>query len=250
MGKAIDLIGQKFGMLTVVSRGPNSKHRKAQWWCKCDCGNKDLKLILGESLRNGKTNSCGCLAKNLFTKKYNNYKLDGEYGVGFTSNTNQEFYFDLEDYDKIKDYCWDECTRESGYRALVAYDKETKSMITMSQIIIGKWCDHIDRNTLNNRKKNLRETTPLENSHNVSRRKDNTSGVTGVYYNKEYGFWCATISVNHKRLWLGCFNEKEDAIKARLEAEVKYYGDYPSQRDLFDKYQIDFNHKKDIENRK
>ena len=39
-------------------------------------------------------------------KKYNKYDLSGEYGIGWTSNTNQEFYFDLEDYDKIKDYCW------------------------------------------------------------------------------------------------------------------------------------------------
>ena len=63
-------------------------------------------------MKHGHTKSCGCLnnekrsllGKN--SKKYNKYNLNGEYGIGWTSNTNEEFYFDLEDYDKIKDYCW------------------------------------------------------------------------------------------------------------------------------------------------
>ena len=37
-------------------------------------------------------------------KKYNRYDLSGEYGIGWTTNTNHVFYFDLEDYEKIKDY--------------------------------------------------------------------------------------------------------------------------------------------------
>ena len=37
-------------------------------------------------------------------KKYNTYDLSGEYGIGYTSK-GEEFYFDLDDYDKIKDYC-------------------------------------------------------------------------------------------------------------------------------------------------
>ena len=76
----------------------------------CDCGNKIV--TTGNSLKHGHTKSCGCLnnekrsllGKN--SKKYNKYNLNGEYGIGWTSNTNEEFYFDLEDYDKIKDYCW------------------------------------------------------------------------------------------------------------------------------------------------
>ena len=96
MGNTVDLIGQKFGMLTVMSRGPNNKYRKAQWWCKCDCGNPELTLVIGSSLRNGSTRSCGCLAQDLFTKKYNTYNLDGEYGIGYAINTNNEFYFDLD----------------------------------------------------------------------------------------------------------------------------------------------------------
>ena len=55
---AIDLTGQKFGRLTVVSRQGSSKGRKAVWLCKCECGN-DI-LVEGSKLRNGNTTSCGC----------------------------------------------------------------------------------------------------------------------------------------------------------------------------------------------
>lgn len=53
MPKSIDLIGQKFGRLTVVSRTDNNKEGRAMWLCQCDCGNK--KIVLGKSLRNGHT---------------------------------------------------------------------------------------------------------------------------------------------------------------------------------------------------
>ena len=60
----IDLTGQKFGRLTVIKREyPNNKWGRARWLCKCNCG-KD-KIIAGEQLRQGKTQSCGCLKLEL-----------------------------------------------------------------------------------------------------------------------------------------------------------------------------------------
>jgi len=60
-----DLTGRRFGNLTVIERSddyiqPNGR-RRARWLCLCDCGN--TKTIIGESLRGGKTLSCGCLQK-------------------------------------------------------------------------------------------------------------------------------------------------------------------------------------------
>lgn len=57
MPKLIDLTGQKFGHWTVIKRAEN-KGRKVAWTCRCDCGTE--KDILGESLRYGKSTSCGC----------------------------------------------------------------------------------------------------------------------------------------------------------------------------------------------
>ena len=61
MGKFIDLTGQKFGRLTVIERADNTKQGQAKWLCQCDCGRKTV--VMGKSLRNGNTKSCGCLQK-------------------------------------------------------------------------------------------------------------------------------------------------------------------------------------------
>ena len=66
-----DMVGKKFGRLTVIERYPvNTKDRKAQWVCKCDCGN--IAIASGKSLRTGSKLSCGCLRSETTTKK--NYK--------------------------------------------------------------------------------------------------------------------------------------------------------------------------------
>jgi hypothetical protein len=60
MGKFIDLVGQRFDMLTVVERVyPNTIANKARWRCLCDCGNEVIRI--SGDLKNGKNQSCGCL---------------------------------------------------------------------------------------------------------------------------------------------------------------------------------------------
>lgn len=67
----IDLTGEHFGRLTVISREGKNKRGNALWRCKCDCGNETI--VLGARLRNGKTKSCGCL-KEEFLKHHKNSK--------------------------------------------------------------------------------------------------------------------------------------------------------------------------------
>ena len=59
MGKVINEIGNKYGKLTVIERYIDKNCSKAKWLCKCECGNTTI--VLGKSLRNGNTRSCGCL---------------------------------------------------------------------------------------------------------------------------------------------------------------------------------------------
>lgn len=66
-GRAINEIGNKHGKLTVMARAMNDKRNRAQWVCKCDCGNEII--VLGTSLRNGNTQSCGCLHKERLHEK-------------------------------------------------------------------------------------------------------------------------------------------------------------------------------------
>lgn len=67
MPKPIDLTGQKFNRLTVIRRVENSKDGRTMWLCKCDCGNE--RIISGRSLRNGHTQSGGCLSRELNSKR-------------------------------------------------------------------------------------------------------------------------------------------------------------------------------------
>ena len=56
--RRIDLTGQRFGMLTVLEPGPNTKNGRTTWLCRCDCGN--MFLAQTKTLRSGKSWHCGC----------------------------------------------------------------------------------------------------------------------------------------------------------------------------------------------
>lgn len=236
MGKGghnfIDLTGQQFGRLTVLKRVHQPEHLKkrtdAYWLCECNCKEKNKIIIDGVKLRNGNTKSCGCLQKEIATKiakdnkKYNKYNLSGDYGIGYTTK-GEEFYFDLEDYNKIKDYCW---MKHNGYIVTVL----EKERISMHREIIN--CpsdievDHKNHNTYDNRKQNLRVANASQNNMNKGLRKHNTSGVTGVSWNNRDNRWVAQIGFNKKNIHLGNFVNFEDAVNARKKAEIKYFGEY------------------------
>lgn len=82
--------------------------------------------------------------------------------------------------------------------------------------------DHIDHNKLNNKITNLREVTHRENSLNRGINKNNTSGTVGVIWCKRDSKWRVSIRVNYKKIHLGHFFIKEEAIKARRHAERIY----------------------------
>jgi hypothetical protein len=233
-----DLTGQKFGRLIVIKRGENYVSPKgyitSRWWCQCDCGNPELVLVSRNNLKNGATKSCGCYKSeraSLTHKKYNSYNLSGEYGIGYTYNQDSfgrnEFYFDLEDYEIIKDFCWMFC---DDY--VVASDNKNNIMIQLHRIVMqidGKEIiDHIHGKTTrnDNRKSNLRMANKSQNAMNKDIRNDNTSGVTGVYWSKKAGKWAADIQKDGKRKYLGVFDNFDDAVAARKAAEKEYFGEY------------------------
>lgn len=246
-----DLTGQTFERLTVICQtedyvDPKGDHY-AQWLCVCGCSEHNLVIVGGSKLKNGHTKSCGCLQKertSISHKKYNQYSEKitdehGEYYIGFTNNTNKEFYIDADDYDKIKDYYWYEHINSlTGYSSLETVDPKNNKHIKMHYLIFGKYCDHTDRNPLNNRKYNLRNATFSENARNKSVQKNNTSGVTGVSWDTSRNKWESRISINGKSIILGRFVEKDDAIRSRLESEKKYFREFAPQRNLFEKYNI------------
>jgi hypothetical protein len=65
MFNSLDLTNQKFGRLTVIGQGSHIGKIKA-WNCVCECGNN--KLVITSNLRNGATQSCGCIKKERLQK--------------------------------------------------------------------------------------------------------------------------------------------------------------------------------------
>ena len=125
--------GDKYSHLTIIKEvepyiSPKGK-KKRKFLCQCDCNSAPIEVLLN-SLRRGHTTSCGCLQKEKtkeMHKKYNKYDLETyEYGVGYTTK-GEEFYFDKEDYPKIKGYCW----YIDKNRYVVTKDADTKKMIKM-----------------------------------------------------------------------------------------------------------------------
>lgn len=233
----VDLTGKRFDKLVVIKQiedyiSPKGE-RKSRWLCQCDCGNQVVRTT--NHLNRGHNQSCGCLQREIISnigkqnKKYNIYDLSGEHGIGYTSNTNKEFYFDLEDYDLIKDYCW----RENAYGYIETEDSYGKH-IKMHRMVMGFPNDSFDidhkhgQTTRNDNRKeeNLRIATRSQNQMNKTLQSNNTYGVAGVYWNKNLNKWTASISVNKKQIHLGVFITFNDAVKARKEAEEKYFGEW------------------------
>jgi hypothetical protein len=82
--------------------------------------------------------------------------------------------------------------------------------------------DHINHNKEDNSIANLRDVPHAENQRNKPRHSDNSSGYTGVQWNKVIRKWVATVCSEGKSIHLGCFDIKEDAVAARSSANVKY----------------------------
>ena len=219
----LNLAGKKIGLLTVKEPAPDIIKKSGRiypaWYCDCECGTKDY-VITTERLRNPKYKSCGCLNnESKFKKKYNKYDLSGEYGIGYTAK-GEKFYFDLEDYDKIKHYCWH--LSHDGYVAV----SNNKEYFLLHRFVMNAPqnydIDHINHKKYDNRKLNLRIATTLENCAN--RTPTNKYGINGIVH--KGNTWIVSIGYNNKHIYIGSFQSLDDAIKARKEAEEKYYGDF------------------------
>ena len=218
------MTGFQFGKLTVIKniQAPKDKPKDKKYWlCKCSCGGTTILSTSEINRKNRRVQSCGKCSVNT-------YDLSGEYGIGYTSK-GESFYFDLEDYDLLKTYSWSKT--KSGY--LLAYVKESnKKYVYMHRLILGLTddsnfdVDHQNHNTSDNKKENLRICTHQENIMNSTLAQNNKSGITGVRFDLNTNKWISNIAYNYKTIYLGSFPDFEDAVKARKEAEEKYFGEY------------------------
>lgn len=146
---------------------------------------------------------------------------------------------DDEDYFKINGYSWYlYYDNKNCINYVVAWVKKDNKRINIKMHRLITDCpremevDHINHNTLDNRKCNLRVCTHAENSRNRIINKNNNSGYIGVNLKMNkvkghtYMYWDSRITFNYKRIQLGLFKNKKDAAIAYNEAAIKYFGEF------------------------
>lgn len=227
----IDITGNKYARLTVKKYLGEGE---GMWLCQCECGN--FTKAQRNSLESGKKKSCGCYKKDLNNapRKKNTYVFTNSYIIGYTENQ-EKFYIDTEDYDLIKDYYW-------HIKNSYVYTNKNDKRMAMHRLIMGidknnnNVIDHINHKNFDNRRINLRVCTDHQNTMNRIVAKNNKSGTTGVY--KDKNKWRAVIFFKGKNIHLGSYENIEDAIIARLKAEKKYFKEFAPQQYMFEKYSL------------
>ena len=160
-------------------------------------------------------------------KKFNDYDLTSlNFGIGYASNGGM-FYFDKEDFEKIRCGCW-HIDPSTGYvRGIIP---PSKKKVYLHRVVTdakpNETVDHRNHNGIDNQKHNLRKCTRSQNSANMSVRCDNSSGHTGVWFDKSRNKWCAQITANKKRIDLGRFDDFETAVSTRIRAENEHFKEF------------------------
>ena len=94
----------------------------------------------------------------------------------------------------------------------------------------GMLIDHINCDRMDNRWSNLRLASPTQNSINGPRRRNNTSGHTGVYVHKANGRFYPYLQINGKNKKFGGYASMDEAVAVRIEAEKHYFGEFRPER--------------------
>ena len=143
-----------------------------------------------------------------------------------------EVLIDVEDIDKVQYYTWRVNKEAGGYFYIKTNTKRTdgkQGTLSLHRLIVNNpqdmLVDHINHNTLDNRKSNLRLVTNKQNQENVISCQSNnkTSGIRGVSWNKALGKWKVKIGHNGKHIHGGYFTNIQDAETKAIELRSKYF---------------------------
>ena len=142
---------------------------------------------------------------------------------------------DDEDFEWLNQWKW--AYHHSGYAVRTIYiASRNRKQISMHRLINGTpdgiETDHINHNRLDNRRGNLRNCTHLQNQHNFSMPKSNTSGYKGVDWHKPNHKWRAQIKFHGKKIHIGFFKNIGDAASAYETKAKELFGEFMNGNQL------------------
>lgn len=214
----VDIAGKKFGKLTAIRLTGERSRGELTWLCICDCGKE--KIARRDALKGGYTTSCGCLA---FLDR-NSKEPPSVRGARWIPIGHGKFTLvDSKNYKKLSKYRW--CLSHKYVQR-----RSNGKIIWMHYEVLrpptGKITDHKFRDTLDNRRSNLRISDKSQNTHNSHIHKANTSGYRGVSFHSQKRKWRATIMKNRKYIHLGLFDTALEAAKKYDKEAVRLYGEF------------------------
>lgn len=216
MTRKLELLGERFGRLTVIASSESVKG-SAFWSCKCDCGKTTT--VSSYSLRHGKTESCGCLQRELVSLRRTSHGLTGHrlYRV----------------YGGMMQRCFNEADigfKNYGGRGITVCDRWLESFENFySDMIMGYSSGlQLDRkdNDGNYAPENCRWVTKQQNSFNRRKRCDSASSYKGVYRLKGTDKWRVYIAKGGKSHYLGTFSDEVLAARVYDSAAKELFGEF------------------------
>lgn len=142
-------------------------------------------------------------------------------------------WIDERDLDRVQGIDWAPMWSDDRYYARAwTWDENrgSKSTVLLHRFILnaprGSYVDHIDGDSMNCRRGNLRLATSRQNNANSYLAVTNTSGFKGVYWNKPKRKWQAYISLNNKSKYIGRFHDIEDAARAYDDFARREHGEF------------------------
>lgn len=217
-----DLTGMRFGRLVVEEyagyKTQPSGQKKTLWKCICDCGN--VHIVKGDSLNSGGSQSCGCLSSELKSQRKKTHGMHGTLTYKTWCSMRERCF-------NPKHKAW----KTHGAKGITVCDRWNPEkggsfenfFEDMGERLKGMSIDRIDVYG-DYTPENCRWADNYTQAYNKGISKANVTGKIGVSYYKQQDLYAAEIRKDGVKEHLGFFKNLQDAINARIEAEMRLFG--------------------------